>query len=217
MAKRLAGHRGNSARSIWIGLAISLAGFVNDIDTGIIASTIAQDTFKTYMYGLGTNSASVRAGIVSAFGSAGSASSIDKISRRWTLLLGFVVRVVGAVLQTAAQNPAMMIIPPAALLGLLTIILPYSPCWLDMKERYDEAKAVMYSLPSHRGSDVIEAEFAEMCSQIQLERNKKTMTNFYNLWTRKYIRRTLLACLTVNMMKLSGSNVIQNYRQKFTV
>ena len=70
----------------------------------------------------------------------------------------------------------------------------------------------MYSLPSHRGSDVIEAEFAEMCSQIQLERNKKTMTNFYNLWTRKYIRRTLLACLTVNMMKLSGSNVIQNYR-----
>lgn len=80
------------------------------------------------------------------------------------------------------------------------------------KERYDEAKTIMYSLQAHRGSEVIEREFSEMCSQIQLEANNKSMTNFLKLFTRRYIRRTLLACLTVNMMKLSGSNIIQNYQ-----
>lgn len=81
-----------------------------------------------------------------------------------------------------------------------------------MKERYDDAKKVMYYLHAHRGPETIEKEFAEMCSQIQLEANRKSTSNFWNLFTRKYIRRTLLACLTVNMMKLSGSNVIQNYQ-----
>ncbi|KAI8294091.1 High-affinity glucose transporter [Colletotrichum sp. SAR 10_98] len=291
MTKRTAGHRGNSTRSILIGLAISLAGFVYGIDTGIIASTIAQKTFKLYMYGSSLDNASVRAGIVSgyyagyAFGSGGSAYTMDRISRRWTLLLGATASVIGAILQTAAVNPAMMIvgrafsgfstgmvyptapvylaelslpenrgflvglkglmntlgffaagwvgyagsfavgdlqwrvplatqIPPALCLAIMTIFLPYSPRWLASKERYDEAKQVMYTLHKHRGSEVIEREFAEMCSQIQLESEKKknAMTNFLNLFTRKYIRRTLLACLTVNMMKLSGSNIIQNYQ-----
>ena len=81
-----------------------------------------------------------------------------------------------------------------------------------MKERYDEAKQVMYSLHGHRGSETIEKEFSEMCSQIQLEANENRKANFYKLFTRKYLRRMLLACLTVNMMKLSGSNIIQNYQ-----
>lgn len=232
---------------------------------------------------------SIQAGIVSgyyagsAIGSAGSAYSMDKMSRRWTLLLGSCVSVVGAVLQTAAVNPGMMIIgralsgfstgmvfptapvylaelsppenrgflvglkglmntlgffaagwvgyagsfasgdlqwriplatqiPPALALALVTIILPYSPRWLASKERYDEAKRVMYQLHGHRGTEAIEAEFAEMCLQIQFEKSKKNMTNFWNLFTRQYMRRTLLAILIVNMMKLSGSNIIQNYQ-----
>ncbi|KAH8172177.1 sugar transporter domain-containing protein [Sarocladium implicatum] len=284
-----AGHRGNSARSILIGLAISLAGFVYGIDTGIIASTIAQKTFKSYMYGESMKNVSIQAGVVSgyyagsAFGSAGSAYSMDKISRRWTLLLGSCVSIVGAVLQTAAVNPAMMIIgralsgfstgmvyptapvylaelsppenrgflvglkglmntlgffaagwvgyagsfahgdlqwrvplatqiPPALALALVTIVLPYSPRWLASKERHEESKAVMYKLHGHRGAEVIESEFAEMCQQIQLEKSKKNMHNFWNLFTKQYIRRTLLAVLIVNMMKLSGSNIIQNYQ-----
>lgn len=81
-----------------------------------------------------------------------------------------------------------------------------------MKERYEDARKVMHSLHGHRGSEVIEAEFSEMCEQIRLERSAKSMTNFKNLFTRKYIRRTLLSCLIVNMMKLSGSNIIQNYQ-----
>ncbi|KAK1655070.1 hypothetical protein BDP81DRAFT_445736 [Colletotrichum phormii] len=290
MVKQRAGHRGNSTRSILIGLAISLTGFVYGIDTGIIASTIAQTTFKLYMYGPSMDNISVRAGIVSgyyagyAFESGGSAYCMDKLSRRWTLLFGACVGVAGAVLQTAAVNPAMMIIgrafllgvldghglsdgpriscraqppgesriscwpermmktlgffvagwvgyagsfavgelqwriplatqiPPSLCLAIMTFFLPYSPRCLAMKERYDDAKKVMYSLHAHRGAETIEQEFAEMVSQIQLEANKKKVSNFWNLFTRQYIRRTLLACLTVNMMKLSGSNIIQNYQ-----
>lgn len=80
------------------------------------------------------------------------------------------------------------------------------------KERYTEAKEVMYSLHGHRGSDFIAAEFSEMYSQIQYERSTDSRANFMKLFTRKYMRRTLIACLIVNMMKLSGSNIIQNYQ-----
>lgn len=286
------------------------------IDTGIIASTIAQTTFKSYMYGSSLHNASLEGGIVSgyyagyAFGSGSAAYTMDKISRRWTLLLGACVSIVGAVIQTAAVNPAMMIvgralsgfstgityptapvylaelsppenrgflvglkglmntlgsfsggwvgyagsfavgqlqwrvplatqIPPAALLALVTIFLPYSPRWckciavawyschpgttavteltlscslVAQKERYDEAKKVMYSLHGHRGSEVIEKEYSDMCQQIQLDSHANSMSNFMSLFTRQYMRRTLLVCLLVNMQKLSGSNIIQNYQ-----
>ncbi|KAI0023667.1 general substrate transporter [Xylariomycetidae sp. FL0641] len=289
MTRKVAGHRGNSTRSILIGLAISLAGFLYGIDTGIIASTIDHKSFQRYMYGPTLSNASLRAGIVSgyyagyAFGSGGSAYTMDKLSRRWTLLLGAVFSIAGAIIQAAAQNPAMMIVgralsgcstglvyptapvylaeispaenrgflvglkgllntlgffvagwigyagsfahgdvqwrvplacqaPPALLLAILTVFLPYSPRWLAKKERYDEAKAVLYSLHAHRGAEVVETEFAEMCQQIRLEASVNQRANFRKLFTRRYARRLLLSCLIVNMMKLSGSNIIQNYQ-----
>ncbi|TDZ61841.1 High-affinity glucose transporter [Colletotrichum trifolii] len=103
-------------------------------------------------------------------------------------------------------------IPPALLLAIMTIFLPYSPRWLAMRERYDEPKMVMYLLHHHRGAEVVKKEFAEMCSQIQLEADRKKPSKLMTLFTRRYIRRTLLVCMTVNCMKLSGSNVIQNYQ-----
>jgi hypothetical protein len=81
-----------------------------------------------------------------------------------------------------------------------------------MRERYDDAKKVMYYLHEHRGSEVIETEFSEMCQQIQLEAQRKKTANFRTIFTRKYIRRTLLVILSVQMMKLSGSNIIQTYQ-----
>ncbi|KAI0434369.1 general substrate transporter [Xylaria sp. FL1042] len=289
MAKRIAGHRGNSTRSVLVGLAISLAGFLYGIDTGIIASTIAHDSFKHYMYGPSMDNASIEGGIVSGYyagyavGSGAAAYTMDRISRRWTLLLACCISVIGAILQAAAVNPAMMIVgralsgsstgmvyptapvylaelslaenrgflvglkglmntfgflvagfigyagafaygdlqwriplatqgPPAVLLAILTAFLPYSPRWLAQRERYSDAKKVMYSLHGHRGEDVVEAEFSEMCEQIRLEAGSNKMENFKKLFTRQYIRRTLLACLIVNMQKLSGSNVLQNYQ-----
>lgn len=71
----------------------------------------------------------------------------------------------------------------------------------------------MYSLHGHRGSDFIETEYSEMCQQIQLEAHANhPMANFGKLFTRQYMRRTLLVCLMVNMQKLSGSSIIQNYQ-----
>lgn len=81
-----------------------------------------------------------------------------------------------------------------------------------MKERHDEAKKVMYYLHEHRGAETIETEFSEMCQQIRLESQRKSMANFRTIFTRKYIRRTLLVILSVQMMKLSGSNIIQTYQ-----
>lgn len=116
------------------------------IDTGIIASTIAQKTFKLYMYGSSLDNASVRAGIVSgyyagyAFGSGGSAYTMDRISRRWTLLLGATASVIGAILQTAAVNPAMMIVG-RAFSGFSTgMVYPTAPVYL-----------AELSLPENRG------------------------------------------------------------------
>lgn len=106
------------------------------IDTGIIASTIAQTTFKSYMYGPAADNASLAGGIVSgyyagyAFGSGGSAYTMDKLSRRWTLLVGACASVVGAVLQTGAVNPAMMIVG-RAFSGFSTgITYPTAPVYL---------------------------------------------------------------------------------------
>ncbi|KAK1525936.1 uncharacterized protein CCOS01_08354 [Colletotrichum costaricense] len=91
--------------------------------------------------------------------------------------------------------------PPALRLAVTTLFLPYFPRWrkslhchlpvLAVRERYDDAKKII---------------------EIQLEANKKKVSNFWNLFTCQYIRRTLLACLIVHMRKLSGSNIIQNYQ-----
>ena len=40
--------------------------FVYGIDTGIIASTIAQQTFKSYMYGESMKNVSIQAGLIAA-------------------------------------------------------------------------------------------------------------------------------------------------------
>lgn len=51
-----------------------------------------------------------------------------------------------------------------------------------------------------------------MHSQVQLEVGSKRISNFRNLFTPKYMRHMHLSCLTVNMMKLLESNIIDNYQ-----
>ncbi|GME61344.1 high-affinity glucose transporter [Neofusicoccum parvum] len=259
------------------------------LDTGIIATTIAQASFKRYMYGALTVNSSVNGGIVSgyyagsALGSAVASWSMDGISRRWSLLLGSTVSVIGAVVQAAAMNPAMMIVgralsgfstgmvysiapvylsevsppenraflvglkglmntlgfflanwigyagsfakgdiqwrvplatqaPPAMLLMGLTLILPYSPRWLIQRERHEDALKVLRYLHVHRGEEWIMSEYTSMQGQIAFEAEMRTKSRYRDLFTRRYIRRTLLGCLIVNMTKLSGSNIIQNYQ-----
>ncbi|KAI1390436.1 general substrate transporter [Hypoxylon trugodes] len=311
------GHLGNSFRSLTIAMSISLAGLLYGLDTGIIASTIAQDSFTKYFFRGSKDNSIINGGIICGYyagccvGSAISTWSMDTISRRWSVLLGAFVSIVGAIIQATSQNIPMIIVgrafsgfstgmvysvapvylselappenrgflvglkglmntagylvagwigyagsfaqgdlqwriplamqaPPAALLALLTFALPYSPRWCKlihfspgerpqyvrynsisvgltifavlMKERYEDARKVMYYLHEHRGPEFIEHEYAEMSSQIRLETTRKSKSPFVTLFTRRYILRTLLGCLIVNMAKLSGSNVIQNYQ-----
>ncbi|CAG9977982.1 unnamed protein product [Clonostachys byssicola] len=287
--KQKRGHLGNSFRSLNISMSISLAGLLYGLDTGIIASSIAQNTFTEFFFGGAKNSAVINGGIIcgyyagSCVGSGISGWCMDRLSRRWSILLGSFVSIVGAIIQALAQNVAMMIIgrafsgfstgmvysvapvylselappenrgflvglkgwmntigyllagwigyagtfavgnlqwriplamqaPPAVLLAVLCFMLPYSPRWLIMRERYEDARKVMYYIHEHRGPEFIEHEYSEMYSQIRLESTSKHKAPIMTLFTRQYIRRTLLGCLIVNMAKLSGSNVIQNYQ-----
>lgn len=90
--------------------------FLYGLDTGIIATTIAQSSFKTYMYGPDGVDSSLNGGIVSGYyagsclGSAAASWTMDGMSRRWSLLFGSTVSVIGAAIQAGAMNPAMMIV-----------------------------------------------------------------------------------------------------------
>ena len=65
-----------------------------------------------------------------AIGSAVSAWSMDAYSRRWTLLMGSSVSILGAILQAAAINPAMMVIG-RAISGFSTgVVYPVAPVYL---------------------------------------------------------------------------------------
>jgi MFS family permease len=111
--------------------------FLYGLDTGIIASTIAQRTFKLYMYGPSMKNAAVQGGIVSSYyagsavGSAAAAWTMDACSRRWSLLIGSSVSVIGAILQAAAVNPGMMV-AGRAFSGFSTgMVYPVAPVFLS--------------------------------------------------------------------------------------
>lgn len=241
------------------------------------------------MYGSTTTNTKIQGGIVagyyagSAVGSAAASYCMDRISRRWSLLLGSIVSIIGAILQACAMNPAMMIIGrafsgfstgmvypvapvylseisppenraflvglkgvwntfgfflagwigyagafatgdiqwrlplatqalPAAILAFLTLFLPYSPRWLIMRERHEEAESTLHYLHAHRSPAFITTEFHEMQAQVHLESQHTPKSNFLRLFSKQFLRRTLLGTWIVQMCKLSGSNILQNYQ-----
>ncbi|KAF4769606.1 hypothetical protein N7455_006326 [Penicillium solitum] len=97
--------------------AISLGGAVIGIDTGIIATVIAQDSFNDFMFPPGTKNASSLLGAIVAMSSTGSAVgsllcglTLEKLGRKYTIMISTLFTIVGAVFQTAANGVAMMII-----------------------------------------------------------------------------------------------------------
>jgi MFS family permease len=82
-------------------------------DSGIITSTIALPTFKNYF---NHPSDTTIGGIVSAFQGGAIAGTIfnmvfaDILGRRWTILVGALVSVLGSSLQAGAVNMAMLIV-----------------------------------------------------------------------------------------------------------
>ncbi|KAF0315081.1 hypothetical protein GQ607_017692 [Colletotrichum asianum] len=287
--KALRGHHGNTKQALLASIGISMGGLLYGLDTGIIATTIGQSTFKTYMYGGSQGPPALVGGIVASYYAGGCIGGLqsgwlmDKWSRRYTVLIGAVVSILGAALQAAAVNPGMMIAgrifsgwsmgvlysvtpiylaeisppenrgflvglkgltnaggffvanwigyagsfasgngqwriplamqaPPAVGLGLLVFAMPFSPRWLVKQERHEDAVKVLRRLHGARGENFVQHQYVEIRDQLALEADLRRQSSLKILFTRQYARRLLLACLIVNMTKLSGSQVIQNYQ-----
>ncbi|KAL2820163.1 general substrate transporter [Aspergillus cavernicola] len=100
---------------VLIASVVALGGFAYGVDSGIIATTLAHDTFKYAMLGPTGTNAPLTGAIVSlynvgqAIGTFGAGYSANRYSRRWTISGSGVIAIIGAILQCAAVNPGMMI------------------------------------------------------------------------------------------------------------
>ncbi|KAJ9134120.1 MFS sugar transporter [Pleurostoma richardsiae] len=283
------GHHGNTKNALLASIGISMGGLLYGLDSGIIATTISQSSFKQYMYGGPKGDPALTGGIVSSYyagsciGGLQSGWLMDRWSRRYTVLMGAIVSIVGAALQAAAVNPGMIIsgrilsgwstgvlysvtpvylaeisppenrgflvglkgltnaigfflanwigyagsfahgnaqwriplamqAPPAAALGLLVVFMPFSPRWLVRQERHEDALAVLQRLHGARGDEFVQRQYTEIRDQLALEADIRKRSSLRVLFTPRYGRRLFLACLIVNMTKLSGSQIIQNYQ-----
>lgn len=113
----------------------------------------------------------------------------------------------------AAQNAI-----PVLLCALLPFI-PFSPRWLVLKDRPEEARKVLMDLHG-TGDDheFADRELMQISSQISVDRLQGSMkwkTALRLMFSKKYVRRTLTAGLIVSMSQLSGAGVIQNYQNIF--
>jgi MFS family permease len=111
--------------------------------------------------------------------------------------------------------PLAMQLPIPVLLVVMIFFVPFSPRWLVLKDRYDEAGQVLARLHENDHDETfVEQELLQIRTQIQLERdqgNLDWLTALGLMFSRKYVRRTLTASFIVSMSQLSGSSVIQVY------
>lgn len=105
------------------------------VDTGIVATTIAHDSFKLYMYGTLDAKPALTGAIVSTYyagnciGSFGSGALMDKWGRKILVFASTIFAIVGTAVQTGSVNVGMMIagrtIAGLATGALLTIVPVY--------------------------------------------------------------------------------------------
>ncbi|VUC35347.1 unnamed protein product [Clonostachys rosea] len=273
-------------------LVIALGGLVYGVDTGIVATTIAHDSFKLYMFNTLKAPTALTGAIVSCYyaggclGSFGAGSLTDKWGRKSIVSLSTLLAIIGSAIQAGAINIGMMIggraiaglatgalltivpiyiaelappesrallvalkglltavgylianwigyagafaigdvqwrvplamqVPPALLLLVLTIFLPSSPRWLVSQERYEDAVKVLYDLHGQKGDEYVQREMVEIREQLALEKAQRRSSSWSELFSLRYARRLLLACFILNMTKLSGSGIVQNYQSLF--
>ncbi|KAH6616429.1 general substrate transporter [Boeremia exigua] len=115
--------------------------------------------------------------------------------------------------------PLAMQLPIPIVLCVLVFFIPFSPRWLVLRDRHDEAKRVLASLHGTADNEeFLERELLQIQEQIQLEReqgNLDWITSLKAMFSRKYVRRTLTAAFIITMGQLSGSSVIQNFQNIF--
>jgi MFS family permease len=124
---------------------ISLGGAVVGIDLGIIATTLAQQAFKEYMFPLGTENVSSLIGAIVSMGSAGNALGslangliLEKLGRRKTLLISTFFTIVGSVFQTAANGVPLMIVGRFVAGMAIGILNPTMPIYISELARPQE-------------------------------------------------------------------------------
>lgn len=86
--------------------------------------------------------------------------------------------------ETQWRIPLATQVPPAILLAVLTFFRPYSPRWLTLRERHEEAGSTLRYLHAHRSEELITREWSEMQAQVRLEKQHKTKSNFLRLFSR---------------------------------
>ncbi|KAK7397708.1 hypothetical protein QQX98_012923 [Neonectria punicea] len=115
--------------------------------------------------------------------------------------------------------PLAMQLPVPCVLCVLVFFVPFSPRWLVLKDRHEEARRVLASLHGKAGDEIyIDHELTQISEQIQLEREQGNLnwsTALSHMFSRRYVRRTLTAAFIVTMGQLSGSSVIQNFQGIF--
>ncbi|KAF4924268.1 High-affinity glucose transporter [Colletotrichum viniferum] len=101
----------------------------------------------------------------------------------------------------------------------MVFFVPFSPRWLILKDRYEEAKTVLANLHGATDNDdLVGRELIQIREQILMERQQGNMnwvTAIKQMFSRQYVRRTLTAAFIVTMGQLSGSSVIQNFQNIF--
>ncbi|KAF5640214.1 high-affinity glucose transporter [Fusarium sp. NRRL 25303] len=114
--------------------------------------------------------------------------------------------------------PLAMQIPVPFILMFVVFFVPFSPCWLVRKGRHEEARRVLNLLHDNEGETFVEQELLQIQQQIELEASTETSSWAYaikELFSMRYLHRTLMAAFIVSQSQLSGVSVIQNFQNKF--
>lgn len=86
------------------------------------------------------------------------------------------------------------------------------------KGRHEEARRVLNLLHDNEGETFIEQELLQIQQQIELEASAETNSWAYaikELFSMRYLHRTLMAAFIVSQSQLSGASVIQNFQNTF--
>ncbi|KAJ5034001.1 hypothetical protein NUH16_005419 [Penicillium rubens] len=159
------------------------------------------------------------------------------LGRKWPLIVAYFVSVGGGLLQVFAPNlgafvggrsinsVALGIINATAplyisecalpvLLLLLTVSLPESPQWLAGKGNVEDARRNLRKL---RGSsdDEVEEELRLMKLSEENERELHAQTNFWHIFQRQHLKRTLTAGSFFSLNQISGVILSTTYTTVF--